>query len=70
VGIIAGSLDIGTGWLLRVPHPNDSLISVEETRCPGVNQHIVLPVSHTGLLVAPSVAKQVSTFLKTGHFMN
>lgn len=70
VGIIAGSLDIGTGWLLRLPHPNDSLISVEETRCPGVTQHIVLPVSHTGLLVAPSVAKQVSTFLKTGHFMN
>ncbi|MEY3866686.1 MAG: hypothetical protein RLZZ338_577 [Cyanobacteriota bacterium] len=69
VGIIAGSLDIGTGWLLRVPQPNDSLISVEETRADGVNQHLVLPVSHTGLLVAPTVAKQICTFLKTGHFL-
>jgi len=69
VGIIAGSLDIGTGWLLRVPSPNDSLIAVEETRCVGVSEHITLPVSHTGLLVVPRVAKQVSTFLKTGHFL-
>lgn len=69
VGIIAGSLDIGTGWLLRVPAPNDSLIAVEETRCAGVYKHIILPVSHTGLLVAPRVAKQVSNFLKTGHFL-
>lgn len=31
VGIIAGKLDIGTGWLLGLRQPNDSLITVEET---------------------------------------
>ncbi len=69
VGIVAGNLDMGTGWLLRLPRPNDSLIAVEETRCTGVAKHIILPVSHTGLLVAPIVAKQCSSFLKTGHFL-
>lgn len=69
IGVIAGSLDIGTGWLLGLPRPNDSLIAVEETRCTGITEHIVLPVSHTGLLVAPSVARQVCGFLKIGHFV-
>jgi len=68
VGVIAGSLDIGSGWLMGVPRPNDSLIAVDETQVAGIKNHIVLPVSHTGLLITKSVARQTHAFLQTGHF--
>lgn len=69
IGVIAGSLDIGSGWLMRIPRPNDSLISVSETQVLDRKDRIVLPVSHTGLLIAKSVAIQIHAFLQTGYFI-
>ena len=68
VGIIAGSLDIGSGWLMGLHRPNDSLIAVDETQVAGMKDHIVLPVSHTGLLITKSVTRQTHAFLQTGRF--
>jgi len=42
--------------------------SVEETRLPGMRDHIVLNVSHSGMLVSRAVAHQISTFLHDGTF--
>ena len=35
----------------------------------GLSDHIVLPLSHTGMLFAPAAAQQVEQFLRTGRFL-
>jgi pimeloyl-ACP methyl ester carboxylesterase len=70
LGVIAGSQRIGAGLLIRdLPVPNDGTVAVAETRIPGMTEHITLPVSHTGLVLAASVAQQTCAFLKTGRFV-
>ena len=69
LGVIAGNIDIGSGWILGLPRPNDSLIAVDETQSARVKEHIIVPVSHSGLLLAKSVAIQIHTFLQIGHFI-
>lgn len=70
VGVIAGRLGLGAGRLVApaLPAPNDGVVSVEETRLPGARDHIVLPVSHSGMLVSRAVAHQVCAFLRNGAF--
>jgi len=69
LGIIAGNMPLGLGQLLvSFEGPNDGTVSVAETQLPGARAHIVLPVSHTGLLLSKQVAHEVCQFLATGHF--
>lgn len=69
VGVVAGSLPIGAGVLVGgLPRPNDGAVRVEETRATDLADHIVLPVSHSGLLCLKSVYRQVLLFLKSGRF--
>ncbi len=69
LGVIAGALPVGVGRVLcRLPAPHDGTVSVAETRLEHMSDHIVLPVSHTGLLLAASVAHQVEHFLTNGRF--
>ena len=69
VGVIAGDHGLGLGRLLAaMPAPNDGTVAVEETRLEGATAQLVLPVSHTGLLVSTEVARQVVAFLATGRF--
>ena len=71
LGIIAGSQPLGLGQLLvKFDGPNDGTVSVEETRLPGAKAHLVLPVSHTGMLLSSQVGHEVGQFLATGHFGN
>jgi pimeloyl-ACP methyl ester carboxylesterase len=70
LGVIAGNLSMGLGKLVGTRGaPNDGTIFVEETRLPGISQHLVLPVSHTGLPFSRSVARQTAAFLRSGKFM-
>jgi hypothetical protein len=48
--------------------PNDGAVAVSETRLPGAKQHLILPVTHTGMLLSPQVAQEAGQFLATGHF--
>jgi hypothetical protein len=41
---------------------------VEETRLPAMRDHIVLNVSHSGMLVSRAVAHQIDAFLRDGAF--
>ena len=70
LGVIAGSTSAGLGRLVSdLPEPNDGTVAVEETRVEGMTEHIVLPVTHTGMLVSASVAEHVVRFLNSGRFL-
>ena len=60
VGSIAGTRRLGMGPLLgvRLPRANDGVVMVEETVLPGLADHLVLPVSHSGLVVSARVARR------------
>ncbi len=69
LGTIAGDLSIGLGRLLsRLPEPNDGVVTLAEAQLPGASDHVTLHVSHTALVVAPSVAREVCHFLNHGRF--
>jgi pimeloyl-ACP methyl ester carboxylesterase len=61
IGVIAGTGRVGLGRLVvpDLAQPNDGVVSVEETRVPGMRDHVVLAVSHTVMLVSRAVAHPV-----------
>lgn len=70
VGMIAGNLGRGLGGLVtRFPGSHDGAVTVEETRVPGLADHLVLPVGHSGMLVSRAVAAGVARFLRHGRFV-
>jgi pimeloyl-ACP methyl ester carboxylesterase len=70
LGVIAGSMGIGLGRLVGVHGaPSDGTIFVEETRLPGILQHLVLRISHTALPFSSMVARQTAAFLSVGSFI-
>ena len=69
LGVIAGDLAFGLGGLVgRLPAPNDGTVLIEETELEGTADHIVLRVSHTGMLFSAEVARQAGAFFRTGRF--
>jgi pimeloyl-ACP methyl ester carboxylesterase len=70
IGVIAGTGGFGMANLIarRLPKPHDGVVAVEETRVPGMRDRIVLPVSHTAMLLSREVAAQACAFLERGHF--
>src|SRR5262249_2713917 len=60
VGIIAGSLSIGIGRLFADFHePSDGTLLVSETKLEGARDHIIMPVSHTGIVFSVEVTAQI-----------
>ena len=69
LGIIAGSYSFGFGQLLAgFEEDSDGTVAVSETRLPGATDHIVIPVSHMGMLVSARVARETGHFLREGRF--
>ena len=70
IGVIAGSLPLGIGRFVApdLPAPSDGVVSVAETRLPAMRDHIVLNVSHSGMLISRAVARQICVFLHDGAF--
>lgn len=69
LGLIAGTSPMGLGrFFARFEEPSDGTVAVSETKLPGHTAHLVLPVSHMGMLVSPLVARQVANFLDEGRF--
>jgi pimeloyl-ACP methyl ester carboxylesterase len=69
VGIIAGSLSIGIGRLFAdFNEPSDGTLLVSETKLDGAKDHIVMPVSHTGVVFSLEVTAQIAKFLHDGVF--
>jgi len=69
VGMIAGTVCFGMGRLLvRLPVPNDGVVCLDETRMPGLRDHLALPLSHSAMILSARVARQIRVFLELGHF--
>ena len=72
IGVICGTRSFGLGQMLYrgLPRPNDGLLTVKESAFPAAREHLVLPVSHTGMLFSREVARQVGNFLISGEFIH
>lgn len=84
LGVIAGNFPYGLGQLFLQYHnrklrksdnpplkeqlAHDGTVYIDETRLEAATDHIILPVSHTGMLVNVAVAEQTKYFLEHGTF--
>jgi len=70
IGVIAGTVPLGFGRLVAdFNEDNDGTVAVSETRLAGAADHLIMPVSHKGMLVSSDVADQAGSFLKRGEFL-
>jgi pimeloyl-ACP methyl ester carboxylesterase len=68
-GMIAGTKSFGLGMFVGgLGKPGDGTVAVDETRTTGLKDHLLMPVTHTGMLYSREVANQAAHFLKTGGF--
>jgi pimeloyl-ACP methyl ester carboxylesterase len=69
LGIIAGTLPIGLGWMTgRLPGRSDGVVRVEETVVHGMAQQVMVPLGHSFLIASGRVAGLVERFLRTRRF--
>jgi pimeloyl-ACP methyl ester carboxylesterase len=71
IGVIAGNRGVGLGVMMApdLPAPHDGTVSVVETIVPGARDSVVLPVTHTQMVVSNAVVRQVCEFLRRGKFL-
>jgi pimeloyl-ACP methyl ester carboxylesterase len=70
IGVLAGSRGVGLGVMVApdLPAPHDGTVSVAETHVPCARDRIVLPVTHTQMVISVQVVRQVCEFLRRGRF--
>ena len=70
-GLIAGSIGVGLGFFMGgTDGPGDGTISLREASIPGLQDRMVLPVSHSCLLYSGKVARHAANFLETVRFQH
>lgn len=71
VGMIAGNVAFGLGWFFS-DHGGDSdgTVAVAETCLPGLADQVLVPASHSGLLMSSDAARQAIWFLGHGTFIH
>jgi pimeloyl-ACP methyl ester carboxylesterase len=70
VGVIAGNASIGLAqFVAEFEEENDGTVAISETQLDGVRDHLIMPVSHNGMLLSSRVVDQAAAFLKRGEFL-
>jgi hypothetical protein len=68
--VIAGDASIGFAqFVAEFEEDNDGTVAVSETQLAGARDHMIMPVSHNGMLLSSRVVDQAAAFLKRGEFL-
>jgi hypothetical protein len=68
VGIIAGNRTLNPLFSRMIPGADDGKVAVEKTKVEGMTDFLVVPYSHTYIMMTEDVIAQVIHFLGEGRF--
>ncbi len=68
LGIIAGNKTLNPLFSRMIPGADDGKVAVERTKVEGMNDFLVVPHSHTYIMMSDDVIAQVVHFLRHGQF--
>ena len=68
LGIIAGTRNLRKLIPGTPSEPSDGVVTVEETRAPGMKDFLLVPATHTTIVWNDEVHRQTAHFLRDGRF--
>lgn len=68
LGVIAGNRSLNPLFSRVIPGDDDGKVAVEATKVPGMTDFLVVPHSHTYIMLNDEVVEQVAYFLENGRF--
>ena len=68
LGVVAGNRTWDPVSSAMIPGPNDGKVSVENTRVPGLTDHIIIPTTHTFIIYNKEAWMQTLHFFEFGQF--